>query len=103
MPKEGCDLDTDALWVPKNPAENELYWAKKYVDFAITAKAQEVWCAKLGLPPVYPGLTPPADLVGDPAYPTKPEDFARMLIVPANVQVEHEKEWFEKFKEIMQG
>lgn len=103
VPKEGAKLDTDALWVPKNPAENEVYWAKKYVEFALTSAAQEAWCAKLGLPPVYPGLNPPADLVGDIAYPTKPEDFDRFIRVPTNVLVEHEKEWFEKFNEIMQG
>jgi putative spermidine/putrescine transport system substrate-binding protein len=103
VPKEGCKLDTDALWVPKNPAENEVYWAKKYVEYAITAEAQQKWTAKLGLPPVYPGLTPPDDLVGDIAYPTKPEDFDRFIRVPTNVLVEHEKEWFAKFNEIMQG
>ena len=103
VPKEGCKLDTDALWVPKNPAENEVYWAKRYVEYAISATAQEAWCSKLGLPAVYPGLKPPADLVGDIAYPTKPEDFARFIRVPTNVLVEHEKAWFEKFNEIMQG
>ena len=42
--------------------------------------------------------------MGDPAYPTKPEDFDRfMLRVPTPILVEHEKEWFEKFNEIMQG
>ena len=103
VPKEGCKLDTDALWVPKNPAENEVYWSKKYVELAIGAKAQEAWTSKLGLPPVYPDLPPPSDLAGDPAFPTKPEDFDRFIRVPTNVLVEHEKEWFEKFNEIMQG
>lgn len=103
VPKEGCKLDTDALWVPRNPAENEVYWAKRYVELALTPEAQQAWCGKLGLPPVYPGLTPPPDLVGDPAYPTRPEDFARFIRVPTDVLVEHEKEWFEKFNEIMQG
>jgi putative spermidine/putrescine transport system substrate-binding protein len=103
VPKEGCKLDTDALWVPKNPAENEVYWAKKYVEYAISETAQAAWTSILGLPPVYPGLKPPADLQGDIAYPTKPEDFARFIRVPTNVLVEHEKAWFEKFNEIMQG
>ena len=103
VPQEGCDLEQDALWVPKNPADNEIYWAKRYVEFALTAKAQEDWCGKLGLTPVYPGINPPADLAGDPAYPTKAEDFAKFIVVPINLRVQHEKEWFEKFNEIMQG
>src|SRR5262249_21632027 len=84
-------------------ADNEIYWAKRYVEFALTAKAQEDWCGKLGLTPVYPGINPPADLAGDPAYPTKAEDFAKFIVVPINLRVQHDKECFEKFKEIMQG
>ena len=57
----------------------------------------------LGRSGVTPGVTPPADLVGDPAFPTKPEDFKRLLKVPSKIQVENEKAWFAKFKEIMQG
>jgi putative spermidine/putrescine transport system substrate-binding protein len=103
VPNEGADLETDALWVPNGLPENELYWAKRYVDFALTPAAQETWCNGLGLPPVRPGLKPPADLEGDPAYPTRPGDFARLLRVPTPVMVEHEKGWFAKFNEIMQG
>lgn len=103
VPKEGCKLDTDALWVPKALPENETYWAKQFVNHALTKEAQEKWCGMLGLPGVAPGITPPADLVGDIAYPTKPEDFARFIRVPTPVLVEHESEWFAKFNEIMQG
>ena len=50
-----------------------------------------------------PGLTPPADLVGDPSYPTTEEEFAKLILVPPKVQVENEREWFAKFKAIMQS
>ena len=50
-----------------------------------------------------PGLTPPADLVGDPSYPTKPEDFEHLIRISSKIQVENESEWFSKFKAIMQG
>ena len=50
-----------------------------------------------------PGLTPPEDLVGDPSYPTTPEQIAELIRVSTKVQVENESEWFAKFKEIMQG
>ncbi|XEU65371.1 PotD/PotF family extracellular solute-binding protein [Tistrella mobilis] len=103
VPEEGAKVDTDALWIPKGLPESELYWAKQYVNHAISKGAQQAWTEKLGLPGVQPGLTPPADLAGDPAYPTTPEDFARLISVPTPVLVEHEREWFQTFKEIMQG
>ena len=103
VPKEGAKVDTDALWVPKGLPENETYWAKRYVDLALTPEAQQAWCSMLGLPPMRPGLDGPDDLEGDPAYPTKAEDFERLVQVPNPVQVEHEKDWFAKFNEIMQG
>ena len=103
VPEEGAKYDTDGLWVPKGLPDNELYWAKQYVNFAISKDAQQIWCDGLGLPGVAQGLTPPADLVGDPSYPTKAEDFAKLIRISPQVQVEHESEWFAKFKEIMQG
>ncbi|HET9069707.1 MAG TPA: PotD/PotF family extracellular solute-binding protein [Amaricoccus sp.] len=103
VPVEGCKFDTDGLWVPKGLPENELHWAKEYVNFAITKDAQQVWLDGLGLPGVVPGLTPPEDLVDDPSYPTKPEDFEHLIRISSRVQVENESEWFAKFKAIMQG
>jgi len=103
VPQEGADVETDALWVPKGLPENELYWAKQYVNYSLSKDAQQVWTSKLGLPGVAPGLTPPEDLVGDPAYPTQPEDFKRLISIPTPVRVEYESDWFAKFNEIMQG
>ncbi|KQU99284.1 ABC transporter substrate-binding protein [Devosia sp. Root413D1] len=103
VPEEGAKFDTDGLWIPKGLPENELYWAKQYINFAITKDAQQVWLDGLGLPGVVPGLTPPADLVGDPSYPTKPEDFEHLIRISSQVQVENESTWFGEFKKIMQG
>jgi len=103
VPEEGAKVDTDGFWIPKGLPENELYWAKQYIDFALSAEAMQAWCNGLGLPPTRPGLEPPADLVGDPAYPTSPEDFERLISVPTPILVEHESDWFTRFNEIMQG
>ncbi|WP_416356179.1 ABC transporter substrate-binding protein [Aureimonas phyllosphaerae] len=103
VPEEGAKFDTDGLWIPKGLPENELYWAKKYIDMAIGKDSQQVWLDGLGLPGVVPGLTPPADLAGDPSYPTTPEDFQNLIRISSKVQVENEAEWFGKFKAIMQG
>lgn len=103
VPEEGSKFETDGLWIPKGLPENELYWAKQYINFAITKEAQQVWLDGLGLPGVVPGLTPPEGLAGDPSYPVEPEDFEHLIRVPTAIQVEHESEWFGKFKAIMQG
>ena len=103
VPEEGCKVDTDALWIPRGLPDNETYWAKQYVNYALSAEAQQTWCNGLGLPPMRPGLTPPEDLAGDPAYPDSPEDFERLIAVPTPILVEHESDWFARFNEIMQG
>ncbi|WP_182084886.1 PotD/PotF family extracellular solute-binding protein [Aureimonas sp. ME7] len=103
VPEEGAKFDTDGLWIPKGLPENELYWAKRYIDFAITKDAQQVWLDGLGLPGVVEGLTPPSDLTNDPSYPTKPADFDHLIRVSSKVQVENQSEWFAKFKAIMQS
>ncbi len=103
VPKEGAKVDTDGMWIPKGLPEGELHWAKRYVDFAMTAPVQQAWTGGLGLPGLRPGLTPPEDLKGDAAYPASPEDFQRLIAVPTKVLVENEAAWFQKFNEIMQG
>jgi putative spermidine/putrescine transport system substrate-binding protein len=100
---EGAKVDTDGMWIPKGLPRNELYWAKRYIDFALSSEAQRVWLEGLGLPGVAPGLKPPADLVGDPSYPTSEKDFERLILIPPKVQAEHTAEWFARFKEIMQS
>src|SRR5690606_8038595 len=97
VPEEGAKFDTDGLWVPKGLPENELYWAKQYVNFALSKEAQQVWLDGLGLPGVVPGLEPPADLADDPAYPTTGEDFNKLIRISSKVQVENESDWFAKF------
>jgi putative spermidine/putrescine transport system substrate-binding protein len=103
VPVEGATMDTDGLWIPKGLPENELYWAKQYINVAISPAGQAAWLGPLGLPGVVPGLTPPPDLVGDPSYPTTAEELAKLLQVPPQVQAENQSDWFSKFKEIMQS
>lgn len=103
VPKEGAKVDTDGMWIPKGLPANELYWAKRYIDFALSTEAQQVWLDGLGLPGVAPGLKPPADLVGDPSYPMSEKDFERLILIPPRIQAEHTPEWFARFKEIMQS
>jgi len=103
VPQEGATFNTDGLWIPQGLPDNELYWAKQYVNHALSQQAQQVWLDGLGFPGVVPGLTPPADLAGDPAYPTTEEDFTHLIRISDKIQVENESDWFARFKEIMQG
>ena len=101
VPEEGVTLERDALWVPKNlPAEN-TYWGMKYIDVALSKEAQEIWCGRLGTPAVNKHAVMPDYMKDDLAFCTNEEKLKRMIIVPSKVSVEYEKEWFEKFKEIM--
>ena len=43
VPKEGAKVDTDGMWIPKGLPENELHWAKEYVNFAMSQSGQQVW------------------------------------------------------------
>ena len=103
VPEEGCKYDTDGFWIPKGLPANEEYWAKQYINLALSVESQQIWLDGLGLPGVIPGVKPPADLVGDSSYPTTPEDFKHLIRIPGKVQVENESEWFATFKSIMQG
>ena len=104
VPKEGAKLDTDGAVDPQGPARERAALGEGVRRTSrCRPEGQQVWCNGLGLPPVRPGLEPPADLVGDPAYPTTEEDLKLLLRVPTPVLVEHESEWFAKVNEIMQG
>ncbi|MEM7565679.1 MAG: PotD/PotF family extracellular solute-binding protein, partial [Pseudomonadota bacterium] len=102
VPEEGAKFDTDGLWIPKGLPENELYWAKEYINFALSQEAQQVWLDGLGLPGVVPGVTPPEGLEDDASYPTEAADFERLIRVSTKTQVENESDWFAEFKSIMQ-
>ena len=75
----------------------------RYVEFALSRSAQRLWCDGLGLPPVHPGLEPPADLIGDPTYPTTADDIGRFLQIPLPVRIEHQEQWYARFQTLMRG
>ncbi|MBD3308931.1 extracellular solute-binding protein [candidate division KSB3 bacterium] len=101
VPQEGVVLERDALWVPKNLPPENTYWGMKYIDFALSKEAQEAWCGRLGTPPVNKNAAVPDYMQDDLAFCTTEEKMEHMIVVPSKVSVEHEKTWFEKFKEIM--
>jgi putative spermidine/putrescine transport system substrate-binding protein len=101
VPDEGGYVATDCMWVPIGLPENETYWAKQYVNFALSKSAQQVWCDALGLPSTRKGMTPPAEFVGDPTYPVAAKDFERLIEVSDLTKSQNWNEWQLKFKEIM--
>ncbi|MEM2863893.1 MAG: extracellular solute-binding protein [Candidatus Bathyarchaeia archaeon] len=101
VPEEGVTMENDAMYVPRNLPRNRDYWAKKFIDMAISPEGQSKWCEYLGCPPVNRNAEIPEYMEDDPAFPTSKEDYEKMLIIPYRILVEHEKDWFAKFEEIM--
>jgi len=99
VPKEGVSMQNDALYVSKNLPESRTYWAMKYVDVAMSAEGQTVWCEYLGCPPMNKNAT--FSRKDDPAFPTTAAHYEKMIIIPYSTRVENEKDWFARFEEIM--
>ena len=70
----------------------------KYSDFPLSKEAQENWCGRLGTPPVNVHAEIPEYMKDDLAFFISEEKRKRMIVVPSRISVEHEKTWFEKFK-----
>jgi putative spermidine/putrescine transport system substrate-binding protein len=101
VPKESAYVATDCLWVPVGFADNETYWAKQYVNTAMSAAVQETWCNALGLPGTNKSFKVPAEYADDPAYPSGEEEFAKLLSLSDKAKSQHWKDWSLTFKEIM--
>lgn len=103
VPKEGVEMHTDAMEVPRNLPPEREYWAKQYINFACDPEVQGRWAELLGCPPLHPEAPLPEYMEGDPAFPTKPEYIEKMIVVPLETLVKYQKDWFAKFEEITAG
>jgi putative spermidine/putrescine transport system substrate-binding protein len=101
VPKEGAYAAQDCLWVPKGFPDNETYWAKQYVNFAMTKSVNQAWCDALGLPGLHKDFEAPPEFQGDPAYPTTQEQFDHLIIIPTKIKNEHWDDWVLRYKSIM--
>jgi putative spermidine/putrescine transport system substrate-binding protein len=101
VPKEGSYFANDCMWVPKGSTAAETYWAKQYINFAMSEGPHKAWTSGLGLPGTRKGLTVPAEFKGDPAYPTTPEDFAKLFTIDPMVKVRNWGTWHTRYKEIL--
>ncbi len=103
VPLESADLATDAMAIPIGLEDHDRYWAKRFVETAISARAQQAWCGVLGLPPVYPSLAVPPGRENDPTYPQTQEQFDRLLYLPPSVVATHFEEWQTIYESIFGG
>ncbi|MHC1550189.1 ABC transporter substrate-binding protein [Phyllobacterium sp. K27] len=101
VPKEGAYATTDCLWVPKGLPENEEYWAKQYINFAMQDEPSQKWCDALGNPSLNKSFKAPAEFANDPAYPSKEEDYKRLVLIPAGIEADNSDKWVLRFKSIM--
>lgn len=101
VPREGALLERDAMWIPRNLPPETIWWGMKYIDFALSREAQEVWCGRLGVPPVNTQAKFSDHMKYDPAFFTSGDKFKKMIVIPTKIMAENRPKWFEKFREIM--
>jgi putative spermidine/putrescine transport system substrate-binding protein len=99
-PREGIPDTADALWVPANLPEHVAYWAKRYIDFALSREVQERWCALLGAMPLNRHAAVPEIFLEDPTLPKSPDDFRRVLHISDAIKARHEEEWENHFNRL---
>lgn len=101
IPKEGALLERDAMWIPKGLPQETTWWGMKYIDFALSTEAQDVWCGLLGTPPVNMHVKYPDHMKYDPAFYTSGDKFKHMVVIPTKIMAKHRPLWFARFREIM--
>ncbi len=104
VPKEGATMDTDCLWIPKGLPEGDLYWTKQYVNYAISPEGQQAWldAARPARRRARASSRRPISSTTSPTRPM-PSSSPSSSSSRRSIQVEHQSDWFAKFKEIMQG
>ena len=104
VPTEGATMDTDCLWIPKGLPEADLYWTKQYINYAISPAGQQAWLdparpSRRGARPQAAGRPRRRHVLPD----HMPSSSPSCSSCSPSVQVEHQSDWFAKFKEIMQS
>jgi putative spermidine/putrescine transport system substrate-binding protein len=99
VPAEGTSDTTDALWIPQHVPEDRVYWARKYIDIALSASVQTEWCSRLGVLPA--NRKAAASTIFDgPGFPRNMDDTAGFLYVPDHVIWQHEAQWETLFEQL---
>lgn len=98
-PREGIPDTADALWVPRHLPAHVAYWAKRYVNFALSRPVQEQWCEMLGVIPMHADAAPPRVL--RERVPVSLDAGAGILHVPELVKLAHEQAWTRRFNQIL--
>jgi putative spermidine/putrescine transport system substrate-binding protein len=99
IPEEGTSDTTDALWIPRHVPEDRAYWARKYIDVALSAGVQSEWCSRLGALPANKKAAASAIFDG-PGFPRNMDDTGGFLYVPDAVMWRHEAQWEAIFEQL---
>jgi len=102
-PKEGITDTADAFWIPRGIPDDAVFWANRYIDFALSLEVQERWCDKLGVMPAHREARLPEALRTTAVFPKSADDFSGVLHIPDVVKMRYEAEWENKFNEIFSG
>lgn len=101
IPQEGTADTMDALFVPKNLSNENSYWAKQLIDFALSRNTQENWSEQLGVMAVHPDAALPPAYRNNAYLNRSQSDFCGVLHLPEALKAKHEQEWEKKFSEIL--
>ncbi|WP_027160026.1 extracellular solute-binding protein [Methylobacter luteus] len=99
VPVEGTSDTTDALWIPQHVPEERTYWARQYIDIALSASVQAEWCNRLGVLPANRKAAASA-IFDRPGFPRNMDDTAGFLYVPDHVIWRHEARWETIFEQL---
>jgi len=102
-PNEGITDTADAFWIPRGVPDEVVFWANRYIDFALSLEVQERWCDRLGVMPTHREARAPEALRNNASFPKSADDFSSVLYVPDIVKMRYESEWENKFNEIFSG
>lgn len=100
-PKEGMFGLNEGLWIPRGLPEGETYWARKFIDLALSRPALQAYCTRLIVPCFRPDVAPPPGADKDPYFPITPEQFARVRETPFAAYEAHQLDWDARYDAIM--
>ena len=91
----------EAFWIPRGLPAANTYWAKQFINFALSQPALQAYCTKLIIPCFRKDVTPPPGSATDPYFPTTPAQFANIHSTPFQDYAANQLDWDARYDSIM--
>jgi putative spermidine/putrescine transport system substrate-binding protein len=99
--KEGMLGLDEGLWMPRGLPEANAYWAKQFINFALSHEALQAYCTKLNIPCFRKDVTPPPGAAKDPYFPMTPAQRASIRSTPFQAYAANQLDWDARYDSIM--